>query len=308
MDQNSDGSNTVTWEQQIATLQGGLAGDETPDAIKSLDEGDANAQGKASHAYAEMKRKAREAADLARRAVEYAKKVKEESTQSPTAGAPKNVNAGGGTNQMIVALKAQAVKNLGMQSEADSPELVALEVQRLYNGYQAQLEQIERMKVLGPQVVAKVVDGIDLLTDEDKTAVKERCARLDPTQQCNEQAIRFMVSNYLGEKVLAGSGGQSGAGDGSGGEGTEGAAGNASAEDTGAQAGDGAGQQAQAGGSRAATVAGVKNGSPSVRPGKQNASTGPKPLTTAEREEMRKLGLNDPVAYRAAKEHKSRYT
>lgn len=114
-------------EALLASLE--ADGDEVPGEVAAVDAGDASAQGKASHAFAEQKRKAKVIAALARKQqaeIEELKKNQKSAdpipTPQPTAGGQASAKS------ILAALTSQAMQNLGLFTitSIEEQELVSL--------------------------------------------------------------------------------------------------------------------------------------------------------------------------------------
>ena len=278
-------------------------GERVPEAVRALDAGDQSAKGRASHAFAQMSRTVREQNRIIeeqnRRMAEVERKQKESETKpSGIPGVPPE-----GTvdlaEQALGGLARQAMANLGIPivKTLAQQELVKMEMQRLYTSKAAEAESRTRLIANAPQVVAEKLAKFVNLSDEDREEAIKRLEKVDPSARVEDSVIRSVVATVLGEKRLA-------EGAGSSSTGTEEDRGEDGDEEQIAPAPRGPSAEGRAAVSQVRTEGrkGVKISTP---PGKGGGD--PKPLTPDEVAEMRKLGLTDAKAYRAAKQIKSKY-
>lgn len=254
--------------------------DETiPPEVAEVDAGKDEAKGKAAHAFAELKRKAKiavaAAESLKKEKADLEGKLKEHQTPPPppTSAASKAVLDG---------LLAEARANLGLHNPVTQEDhaLVAMEAQRIYSAKVFMLDSENRLRGTADSKIDEALARYPKLDDAGKAEVKKRLGVYPLSQRVDEGVIRNEVLRLLGEKYLEGEGGAEDEGD----DGSSTAAARVAAARV---------------SSRGRPEAGVRLGG--------RRSDGPAPATPEELSEMHKLGLNDLSAYREAKKHKDFY-
>jgi hypothetical protein len=275
-----------------------LDSDDVPEDVRKLDDGDDAAKGKASHAFAEQKRKYKETLLRLKQEGEKNQRELDELKKKSVApqAAPAAPSAGGVSRaQALKALENQAMQNLGVMLDQSSSQedrrLVDLEVQRLYSQSMNMLAQVREATSQAPRVVEEKLGRFKQLGDEDKAEIKRRLSAYNAVQQMDDEVIRGVVVQYFGEQRLAGAS-DDGAGD-----------------DSAAFEGDAS--PAPNPKERVASVAAAsaaKTGRPTVKALKGNGSRPePKPATPEEMKEMAKLGIHDVTLFRDVKARSSKY-
>jgi len=278
-------------EALLASLE--EEGDEVPAEVVAADAGTASAQGRASHAFAEQKRKAKVIAALARKQqLEIEELKKNQKSNEPVP--PPAPTAGGAVlaKSVLVALTNQAMQNLGLFTitSDEERELVGIERNRLYGAAMNRRDEEFRVSSSAPRVIEEKLAKFDRLDDEGRAEVAKRLGSYNVLQRTDDDVIRSEVIKYLGELTLTG---RTSEAHGENGDGS--AAGRSPQERSSAQA--------------AASSVKLGRGNPGVKPGANGhapAAT-PKPPTPEEVEEMHKLKMTDVVALRAAKQRSAMY-
>ena len=281
-----------TDELDTETLLAELEADgDVPGEVKAVDAGDASAQGKASHAFAEQKRKAKAIAALARQQQQEIEELKknQKSAEPPPPPAP---TAGAvSAKSILAALTNQAMQNLGLFSitNPEEQELVAIERNRLYGAAMNRRDEESRVSGSAPRVIGEKLDKFNQLDDVGKAEIAKRLGSYNVLQRTDDDVIRSEVIKYLGELTLAGQSGEAHSGD----------------------DGDSASAHSpQERSSAQAAASAVKSGRAhlSVKPGgKGNPPPQVKPATPEEMAEMHKLKMMDVASFRAAKQRSSLY-
>ena len=292
-----------TAQDDLDTLLASLEADATPDAVKALDAGNKDQQGPASHAFAEQKRKAKEAAALIRKQqselAAFQKAEEDAKKQTDAAKAQQAQQQGGNAapnmDAILQSLVVQAMQNLGIYQVATPvhQRLLDLEVQRLYSEQVTQARQQYAAQQTAPGIVqAKLEAFSDKLGEAGTAEIKKRLGRYPILQQTDDGVIRGVIAQYLGELELSGDSATT-----TGGEGD-------------AAMGDAAPvTDARAASVRASVASTARNGSRglTVHSGDGQMKPGHKPATSEESAEMTKLKMTDLSAYRSAKAGKSKY-
>jgi len=288
----------VDFDAMIAELE--VEDDSVPQFVKDVDAGQKDTEGRAAHAFADQKRKNKQFARLVR---DQQRKLNEMESNQRTSNPPPNAKGAQGNAGLILqTLKTQAITNLGLTSEEEAPEMVALEMQRLYNEGAAQAVRIQTAQAQAPAVIKQVLASIPQLGDDDRAEVEKRVSKLTPLQQVDEESIKWVVNSYVGEKVMRGEELGSTA------EETDDAR-------TGAVGGDDGVTppvESETPATDRTAVGSLKNTGSKVggvkpgigHPGKK---AGPQPATPEELKKMRSLGMTDLAAYRAALGKKDKY-
>ena len=264
------------------------AGDESiPDDVSGLDSGNEASKGPAAHKFAEQQKRLKQAVSV----IEQQRQKMADLTSSSQKGSGEegtNTNRGSKSNQeeaIYRALSMQACQNLGINSREEAPRVFDLELGRLWNDNAQRIENQRKAKETAPEFVENALSQYDQLGDQDRSTVKQRLQRLDVLQQVDPNVVRREVASYLGEKALSGQpigGGNDSGGSHNDGEGTV----------NGPPVGD----------TKHRGSSGVRPGSRAPR--KQEEQ---RPATPEEAKEMKKLGIQDLGAYRAAKQKTENY-
>ena len=282
---NGSENQNLTDEQLLKILEEGVSGDETiPEEVAAIDKGDKSNEGKAAHAFAEMKRKQKLlAAEVQKMRAEKEAEAKKIAEQHQQATIP---NAGANTVTTVMGqLQMQAMQRLGLTSAtANTPEareLIRMERDRLYNIQMQMIEREAALKDQAPQMVTQALEEYPMLGPEGTEAVKRKLSGLSITDQLDPRVIRNMVTSYFGELALSGNnvGGGDGASD--------------------------ANQNRRDGASMAA-ASGVRNGRPVVKPGSREEAA-VKPPTPDEAKKMRDIHITDVRLFREAQKRQHLY-
>lgn len=281
VDVTNPGDGELTEEQLLAIIQDeNGSSDEIPPEVLDLDKGNKDAQGKASHAYRKLKEKLRASNQL------LALREKKDKDRAPAApSAPPAPPPGADAARLVIRrIKDLALQNLGLSDESQAPELVQMEMQRIYGAQAYLVDQRRQAASKAAEVVDSTLKSLTRLTDADRVEIKRRLGGLDVLQQTNADVIRGVASQYLGEKLLSG--------------------GDVQNPDP-----EGDQEPPEDRGSAAAGTSGVRTqGRQVVRPGEgQKTSNRINPPTRDEMEQMRKLGFTDLRAYREAVQIKDKY-
>lgn len=292
-----------TAQNDLDTLLASLEADATPEAIKALDSGAKDQQGPASHAFAEQKRKAKEAAALIRKQQDELtafKKAGEDAKKQADAARVQQAqqqrgNAAPDMDAILQSLVVQAMQGLGIYQVTTPVQqrLLDLEVQRLYTEQVTQARQQYAAQQTAPGIVQAKLGAFEGKLDEAGMAeVKKRLGKYPILQQTDDGVIRGVIAQYLGELELSGDSATD-----AGGEGNMATGDAAPVTD------------AKAASVRASVASTARNGSRglTVHGGDGQRKPGPKPATQEEIEEMTKLKMTDLQAYRAAKGSKNKY-
>lgn len=270
----------------IDMLRAAAGNDAIPDEIVDLDGGDASKKGPAAHKFAEQQKTIKTALSLIEAQRE---KLKEQQNAAPAA-APVKPEGGRQSQDAAIkrALENQALQNLGISDPSEAPNSFALEVNRLWAENANRIERQRSAMENAPQIIDAELQKFADLPDDVRAAVKQRLERLDVLRRVDPKVIRSEVAQYVGELALDGRFVPT-TGDGSG-----------------TPSDDGGGTMRSGSG----PVGDTKNrGSAGVRPG-SHAPRGegqPKPASPEEMKEMRRLGVHDLVAFRAARDKKENY-
>jgi hypothetical protein len=285
---NGSESQNLTDEQLLKIIEEGVNGDENiPEEVHASDKGDKDAQGRAAHAFAEMKRKQKTLAlELQKYKAKETEDLKIKSEQAAASAAPR---AGGNTVSTLMGqLNMQAMQNLGLDvaaaSTPEAQEFIRMERMRLYNEQVSSLQRANAIRERAPQIVDEALAQYPMLGADGAEAVKRRLQKYDVLQQTDPEVVRQTVTSYFGELALAGA--EAGGSDG-----------------TNAGAAQGQMRRDKAGMIAASTV---KNGRPGVKPAGRSEEA-VKPPTAQEAVEMRKLGTQDVRLYREAQARKHMY-
>lgn len=291
-------STTQSTSQDLEELLAALEAEApVPEAVKAVDAGKKDDEGKAAHAFAEARRKNKEAAALIRKLREEADKAKNE--KAPATGTELPPQQSGGSNvgpvnmaAILKQLTLQAMQGLGLYEikTPEEQEMVRMETQRLYSDHIATAQRINSARDSAPMVIANKLERYaDKLGEAGMAEVKRRLGAFPILQQVEDSVIRSVAAAYLGELQMAGE--SSGSGD----------------QD--AATGDAAPYNPAAESSRRVAAAGVKGGRTdlSVKAGEGSRRTAEKPATPEEMAMMQKLHMSDLKAFRAAQASKSKY-
>jgi hypothetical protein len=177
-------------------------GDSVPNEVKELDEGSGD-QGKASHAFKVQKDRLKQATQLIRQLKE--EKAKAETPPKSDEGSVKptpQFNAGTGA-AYTSDLRYRAAMNLvnsGINPE-QSPDLLGLEINRLYNADVSAMEQQAQAKNDAGKVLETVLTEFPELDDADKAEIKSRVTTLAVTNQADPNSVKQVVYGYRGENL-----------------------------------------------------------------------------------------------------------
>ena len=285
MSNESTGTDTLTEDMQstLALLKESAGNDEIPASVSGVDAGDDKHKGAASHAFAEKNKQLKTALLLIDKQSGVIKDLQNPDTSTPGLK-PEQPPAGAGTPEAQAAivqrvLTQQALTNLGLTDVNQSPQMVQLEVNRLYSNQAAELERRRDAQGTAPAFVDSALATFGQLTDEDRVELKQRLGKMDVLDQTNEQMVHKQVALYVGEQALAGR----------------------------VLTGEGGGENA---GEATGPVGDLKNtGSMGVKPGESTTKgkKTPVPATTDELAQMKALRMTDLKAFRAAKLKQSNY-
>jgi hypothetical protein len=271
----------------IDMLRAAASDDNIPSEISDLDNGEAKSEGPAAHKFAEQQKQLKAALKVIDGQREkLASGTRNDQEREDTRAASPTPPQGERSQQdeaIYNALSVQACQNLGISSRRDAPRTFDLELARLWSNQASNIERSREAKESAPAYIDNELTKYGQLEEQDRGAVKQRLQKLDVLQQVDPNVVRREVASYLGEKALSA--------DFSAGGSEQGASGEAVSGD-------------------ARPVGGMKNrGSSGVRPGSGAPRGGnePKPATPEERKDMKKLGIQDLEAYRAAKSKKDNY-
>lgn len=264
-------------DQILADLEKDLASDEVPAEITELDKGNKDAQGRASHAFAEQKRKQKQLLQILKSQQEQLSRISQTPPPPTPQATPDQQKAAAAS--ALANLRARACANLGLPSRDAAPELVDMETQRLYIEQINEISRRTEAQRMAPVVVREVLSSLPVsLTEADKREIASRVSRANVLQQVDESFIKAVASQYLGEKMLNG-------------DGTTPAASNGNPP-----------------GVTSVPPGAVKAvGSRGVRPADRPASPPVAPATAEEIAEMSKHGFHDLQAFREAKANKGKY-
>ena len=200
------------------------------------------------------------------------------------------------------ALEQRAMANFGIVAIRTQKEqrMVDAEASRLYSDGISTFRRESELKTTAPKIMADKLSAYGL-SDADSKAISDRVSKYPISQQVDDTVIRNEVYRYVGEKQLSP-------------ETIEPEDDSPAIEfnDDGNTQPDAQTDRS----SNASVVSSARVAASSVRNGRPNGgvtvasrkvSPGPKPATTAELQEMRKMGFVDLKAYRYAKENKAKY-
>ncbi|MEM4720651.1 MAG: hypothetical protein QXT73_01140 [Candidatus Methanomethylicaceae archaeon] len=287
----NDAQSSPGQEDEVEKLIGLLEeSDAIPEEVKQVDSGDSAAQGKAAHAFAELKRKAKRLAEELKKE----RQLRESLEKKPTAQVgsvpvsmvgPQDVSSA--ADAVLTALTLEAQRSLGIpviRTDAER-ELVRMERDRLWHERIALIRKTEEAKRMAPSVIESELSRYSLLDEKDKAEIKKRLSSLSPVEQTDGSVIRRVVVEYVGERALEGG----------------------PPSEASATRGDvkGSGRSVKAAASM--SLSGSSSASEGVRLGGVDTSTQPQPPTEEELQEMRKYGFSDIEAFRAAKKRINRY-
>lgn len=289
----SEPTNTETTDTEKLLAELESDEDTVPEEVRAVDAGDTGAQGKASHAFAEQKRKAREIAALARKQQQEIEELKKNQKPADTSPPPAPLPTAGSptAKSILAALTNQAMQTLGLLTitTPEEQELVMIERNRLYSVAMNQREQSSRAEGSAPRVIEEKLAKFAQLDDVGRAEIKKRLGSYNVLQRTDDDVIRLEVTKYLGELTLAGQSGEA-------------------PEGVGGDSAPHVSPQERSSARAAASAASNGRPGPGVKPGAGSAPRSqPKPPTDVEAEEMRKLRVTDVVAYRAAKQRSSLY-
>ena len=248
---------------------------DVPSEVAALDQGNKDAQGKASHAFAEQKRKQKQLVQVVRAQQDELLRLKTQTaTPPPPPATPDQMVSVAKT--VLANLRARACSSLGLSNPDQAPELVQMEMQRLYSEEIAATNRRAEAQRNAPAVVREVLSGFpDNVTEADRVEITKRVSRSDVTQQVDPQYIQAVAAQYLGEKLLRG---------------------DVIPQPT-----------ANTGAAPMSSGAVRVVGSRGVRPPDRQATVPVTPPTAEEAQKMRKLGFTDVRVLRAAEAKKSQY-
>jgi hypothetical protein len=279
-DTNNDDFSDI--DEQLKELGIDLDDDGTPTSLASGAEDEETIK-KRKHAYAVLKRKAKEE-KAAREKMEAELNTLKEKNNT---GTPQPPTSGGGSTatQIMQRLKIMAMQELGITEVTTAEEMELINAhtmvlyQRLLQHQQATVEATGKADAFVTQELQNYN-----LEDEDRTEVTKRVKGLSPLDQTNPQMVREVVAKFMGEKVLSG-------------HVPTGSPANAGSDDSGTDT-----SSARAAGSAVSrTGRGVKLG------GAKKSSDEVKPPTPDEQAQMKMLGITDVKMYREAKLRSAQY-
>jgi hypothetical protein len=287
MSEESTGTTTLDADLQstLDLLRESAGNEEIPSSVQALGDGDESQRNHASRAFAEKNQQLKTALSVIEKQSARINDLQERGNEStPAAGTHGQPSAGAGEAEAQAAmvmsvLERQALNNLGLSSKEQAPDMVQLEVNRLYQMQAADLERRQTATTEAPAFVEQVLGTFGQLTDEDKAELKQRLGKMDVLAQTNEQVVREQVALYIGQQALAGRSLSGGGG------------------------GEGAGEAR-------GPVGDLKNaGSMGVKPGEQapKGQQTEQPATPEELTEMKALRMTDLKAFRAAKLKQKNY-
>jgi hypothetical protein len=240
---------------------------------------------KERHAFAVLKRQAKDARKAAAaREAELEALKKNATTTSVT---PQSPASGGGSQATILMrqLKATAMQELGLIqiSTPEEAELVNAHANVVYQRAIQQRDAVTRAESQSDAFVSQELAQYGL-EDEDRVEVLKRIKSLSPLDRMDSSRVKSTVAGYLGEKLLSGSTVLPGS----------------HSDGNVARASDPS--NARAAGSQVIT-----RGASGVRLGKGRTDNTVKPPTPAEAAEMRRVGISDVKLYREAKQRSAVY-
>jgi len=239
---------------------------------------------KERHAFAVLKRQAKDARRVAATKEAELEALKKNATTSVT---PQSPASGGGSQATILMrqLKATAMQELGLVqiSTPEEAELVNAHANVVYQRAIQQRDAVTRAESQSDAFVSQELAQYGL-EDDDRVEVLKRIKGLSPLDRMDSSRVKNTVAGYLGEKLLSGSMVLPGS----------------QPEGTVARASDPS--NARAAGSQVIT-----RGASGVRLGKGRTDNTVKPATPAEAAEMRRVGMSDVKLYREAKQRSAVY-
>ncbi|MFA5936535.1 MAG: hypothetical protein WC822_01510 [Candidatus Paceibacterota bacterium] len=241
---------------------------------------------KIRHAFAEKKRAAKQALDLANKykaELEAERKKSTAGATQPNAGATTPPVGSTASRQIITALTMRAMSNLGISEVTTDEErsLVALEMQRLYSVEAGKIESRRLATAREQETVAEQLEKYPSLDDAAKVEIRKRLSELDILERTDPKRIHDEVSRYVGETLLAG------------GEVTP-----PSRETR---------ERATSAAAAASSVRTTGRPGAGVKPGTGAENAQPKPPTPEEQTLMRRHNFTDVKALRAAMTRKENY-
>lgn len=263
----------------------GLDGEDIPEEIKTLDSDSSEEERKkADHAYRQLREKLRVAKGVIGQQVTELK----EKGEKPEAPVPTPVPAPDPQQQSafyLATLQTRAMQKLRIP-DADNP-LVQMEIQRLYGEDMATAEKQVTAEKDATVVLEQAYSEFPQLGDDDKEAIGEQLSTHDALARTDEALIKNIIHAYMGGNLTKFSKPSK-------------PKPNSRSTETKTSSG-------------AAAISDVKARGTGVEPGDGapgNGAAEPKPATSEELKEMKKLGVppEQIEIYRRAKLKKGKYS
>ncbi len=166
--------------------------DAIPAEVKALDDGTADeaTKKKAQHAFAEQRRKLREAKALLARG-------NQGQPAAPSPGSAAGLDERSMSGKYLQKLQMEAMQNLGVV-DPENPVL-ALEIARLYNRDRDRLDALRTADARAAEVFGQTMEQFPQLTPQDQAEMQRRLQALSPLDRANPDVVRREVHIYLGE-------------------------------------------------------------------------------------------------------------